>query len=107
MEMRWPRLRSPEELREFYAIALRPKIDKRQKDLATGISKEGTMCWDVQSIVSKSWTLTTSGHARTTSSASFFSGQAPTASSSTSISDIKISDALATRQLNEAAGGQL
>ncbi len=107
LEMRWPRLRPPEELREFYAIVLRPKNNEGQKDLATGISKRGTMCLDAQSIVSKSWTLTTSGHAQTSSSASFFSGQAPTASSSTSISDIKIPDALATRPLNKAAPGQL
>jgi hypothetical protein len=85
-EMRSPRLRSPEELRAFYAIALRPKIDVMEVDLVTDFLDRGAQSCD---------------------STSLFSSQAPTASSATSISDIKTPAALSIGPPHGAATGQL
>jgi hypothetical protein len=83
--MRWPQPRSPDELREFYSIALIP-----EQSGATRLGQtEGSRS-------SRAPTWSTSGSIRAhSSSTSVFSGEAGTGSSGTSVSDSKTIVALA------------
>ncbi|CZR64542.1 uncharacterized protein PAC_14440 [Phialocephala subalpina] len=89
-----PKLRSPEELREFYAIVLH-----RKNDVSRVVESSSTS--------SQSWAYLAGGRALSSSSTSLFSSHARTASSATSISDTKCPAALSTSTTHKVTLGQL
>lgn len=102
LEMRSPGIRSPEELRAFYAIALRPKTNDEKADLAAGLSKRAAGICDAQSapwrdlassvydqVQSTCAASSISGRARSSSCASLVSYQAQSTISATLISEMQ------------------
>ncbi|RDL38605.1 uncharacterized protein BP5553_02945 [Venustampulla echinocandica] len=99
-EMYLPRVRSPEELREFYTIVLRAKSEIHERHLPRGIAERAVAGYDydAHSMLSRGSASTACSQNQSCSSASLFSAQAQTASSATSISEDSESATLTTCQ---------
>ena len=120
LEMRWPGTRSPEELREFYSIALRAKLNEERADLATGLSKRHTGLCDAQNAPWRDWATSISDQIQPTCAASSISDRpdssswassisykAQPVSSTTSISEMQPSASQAKTSMPEAVAVQL
>jgi hypothetical protein len=120
LEMRSPGVRSPEELRAFYSIALRAKLNGEKVDLDTGLSERATGFCDAQSVPWQDWASSVSDQVQPTCAASSISGradssswdslisyQAQSASSTTSISEMQPPTSQAKTPSPEAVAVQL
>jgi hypothetical protein len=86
LEMRSPGVRSPEDLRAFYSIALHAKFNEERADLASGLSKRPTKFCDAQNVPWRDLASSISDQVQPTCAASSIGGRADSSSWSSSIS---------------------